>query len=448
MGTVSRLSCLRDAMSGQGTTTSDIVANAAPASRSVSIEEELRRRGEWDHLFVTHDQTPKSEDISKYYPQIQEGPRPIHEEVRGYLKMREAKLMEELWRKEKGLEQKVSDYVHHRSKERSSVNLQTGRIYRNRAPVVDSLRREEAIRRGITLAAPASMPLVKDLIGEGRRAEVELVPKVQLLDELRELRGWGPDKVRSYLDANKINTFTHSPLVDDYLKELRVLGHLREDLLPHPHPHSSFDPMLLDNQRSEAMLKALADTGASPQKMMEVMRDLPLTHAQKADFIKGLDVGPLKRVELLRELPYSNTRELELLRELPLDPLKKLEFLRGLPIEPSKKVELMRELGLPLEPSADLQMMQGVSGPLEAMATMDELNMAPERRAALMGEMRMHDFVEGEVANQFAALRDAPIPLDKKLEILHEMKLTEEERFELNRRLGYPVDPSENKRDL
>merc|ERR1712072_361450 len=140
--TVSRLYCLRDAMSGQGTTTWDIVANAAPASRSVSIEEELRRRGEWDHLFVTHDQTPKSEDISKYYPQIQEGPRPIHEEVRGYLKMREAKLMEELWRKEKDMESKVHDYVHHRTLERGSVNLQTGRIYRGRQLIDPNIRQQ------------------------------------------------------------------------------------------------------------------------------------------------------------------------------------------------------------------------------------------------------------------------------------------------------------------
>ena len=34
------------------------------------------------------------------------------------------------------------------------------------------------------------------------------------------------------------------------------------------------------------------------------------------------------------------------------------------------------------------------------------------------------------------------------LEILKEMKLTEIERAELNRRLGFPVDPSEIQRDL
>ena len=118
-----------------------------------------------------------------------------------------------------------------------------------------------------------------------------------------------------------------SPLVDDHLKELRVLGHLREDLLPNPHPHTSFDPVLLDAERSTAILKALRECGASPQKMMEVhawgppgdmaqgdngvhaaweqaacctcqadahpvmlmvqvMRDLPVSHAQKAEFIK------------------------------------------------------------------------------------------------------------------------------------------------------------------
>ena len=30
------------------------------------------------------------------------------------------------------------------------------------------------------------------------------------------------------------------------------------------------------------------------------------------------------------------------------------------------------------------------------MATMDELNMTEDRRAALLNEMRMHDFVEAE----------------------------------------------------
>lgn len=121
-------------------------------------------------------------------------------------------------------------------------------------------------------------------------------------------------------------------------------GHLREDLLPNPHPHTSFDPVLLDAERSTAILKALRECGASPQKMMEVMRDLPVSHAQKAEFIKSLDIGPLARVELLRELPYSNARELELLRELPLDPIKKLEFLRGLPIDPAKKIQMINEL--------------------------------------------------------------------------------------------------------
>jgi hypothetical protein len=366
-----------------------------------------------------------------------------------FMQMREAKLMEELWRKEKDLERKVGDYVHHRTVERGSVGLQTGRIFQGRDQVSDAYRREEASRRCLNLQAPAALGMVKDLIGEGRRAEVELVPKVQLLDELRELRGWTPDKIKSYLDANKLHTYTHSPLIDDYLKELRVLGHLREDLLPNPHPHSSFDPVLLDSSRSHAILKALKESGASAQKMMEVMRDLPLSHAEKAEFIKSLDVGPLARVELLRELPYGNQRELELLRELPLDPLKKLEFLRGLPLEPSKKVALMHELGLPLQPSPDMEVMQHVrGGPMEAMHTMDQLGMSEERRAALLEEMRMHDFVESEIARNFAALREAPIPVEKKLEILNELKLTEQERGELNRRLGYPVDPSEIQRDL
>jgi len=363
--------------------------------------------------------------------------------------MREAKLMEELWNKEKAMEQKVHDYVHHRTVERGSVNLQTGRIFRGREAVPDAFRREEAMRRGLNLQAPAALSLVKDLIGEGRRSEVELAPKVQLLDELRELRGWAPDKIKSYLDANKIHTYTRSPLIDDYLKELRILGHLREDLLPNPHPHSSFDPVLLDPARSNAILKALAESGATPQKMMEIMRDLPLSHAQKAEFIKGLDVGPLARVELLRELPYSNTRELELLRELPLDPLKKLEFLRGLPVDPAKKVALIQELGLPLDPSPDMQAMQAVpGGPMEVMAAMDQLQMSEERRMSLLAEMRMRDFIESEIGQQFASLRDAPIAVEKKLEILKEMKLTETERAELNRRLGYPVDPVEIPRHL
>jgi len=441
---------LSSKMSGQGTTTADIVANAAPMTMRPSIEGTLHKRGEWSHLFTTDLAAPRSEDCSNYYPfEIVEGPRPIHDEVKGYLKMREAKLMEELWRKEKDMERKVHDYVHHRTVERGSVNLQTGRIYRGRDGVADQFRRDEAQRRGLNLQAPAALPLIKDLIGEGRRSEVELVPKVQLLDELRELRGWTPDKIKSYLDANKLHTYTHSPLVDDHLKELRVLGHLREDLLPNPHPHTSFDPVLLDAERSTAILKALRECGASPQKMMEVMRDLPVSHAQKAEFIKSLDIGPLARVELLRELPYSNARELELLRELPLDPIKKLEFLRGLPIDPAKKIQMINELGLPLEPSPDMQVMSTVQGgPVEAMATMDELNMTEDRRAALLNEMRMHDFVEAEIARNFSALRDAPIPVAKKLEILREMKLTEGERGELNRRLGYPVDPSEIPRDL
>jgi len=431
------------------TTTADIVANAAPAFKSVSIEEELRRRGQWDHLFVTASENPASEDITKYYPPISEGPRPIHEEVKGYLKMREARLMEELWQKEKGMEQKIHDYVHHRTLERGSVNLQTGRIFRGRDQVPDSYRREEAARRGLNLQAPAALPLVKDLIREGRRAEVELAPKVQLLDELRELRGWAPDKIKSYLDANKINTYTRSPLIEDYLKELRVLGHLREDLLPNPHPHSSFDPILLDGERSSAILKALSESGASAQKMMEIMRDLPLAHAEKAEFIKGLDVGHLAKVELLRELPFSNTRELELLRQLPLDPMQKLEFLRGLPVDPERKLALIQELGLPLDPSPDMQMVHSVpGGPAEVAAAMDNMQMSEERRGALLQEMRMRDFVEGEIGQQFSVLRDAPIPVDKKLEILKEMKLTEEERALLNRRLGYPVDPVEIPRAL
>ena len=45
-------------------------------------------------------------------------------QVKGYLKMREAKLMEELWSKEKDLERKVYEYTHHRTSERNSVNLQ------------------------------------------------------------------------------------------------------------------------------------------------------------------------------------------------------------------------------------------------------------------------------------------------------------------------------------
>ena len=44
--------------------------------------------------------------------------------MKGYLEMREAKLMEELWSKEKDLERKVHEYTHHRTSERNSVNLQ------------------------------------------------------------------------------------------------------------------------------------------------------------------------------------------------------------------------------------------------------------------------------------------------------------------------------------
>ena len=110
------------------TTTADIVANAAPMTMRPSIEGTLHKRclcflasvspantltvwygsGEWSHLFTTDLAAPRSEDCSNYYPfEIVEGPRPIHDEVKGYLKMREAKLMEELWRKEKDMERKV-----------------------------------------------------------------------------------------------------------------------------------------------------------------------------------------------------------------------------------------------------------------------------------------------------------------------------------------------------
>ena len=67
-------------------------------------------RADWDHIHLTTDQKPRSEDVNKLYPDVkaEKGPEPIHEEVKGYLKMREAKLMQTLWEKEKALQTKVT----------------------------------------------------------------------------------------------------------------------------------------------------------------------------------------------------------------------------------------------------------------------------------------------------------------------------------------------------
>jgi len=350
--------------------------------------------------------------------------------------MREAKLMETLWKKESQLQAKVNDFVHHRALERSSVNLQIGRVYSDREPVPASVRVLEASRRNLTLQPPAAMPLLQNLLDQGCRADVELAPKVSMLDQLRELRGWTPDAMKLYLAKNKLSSINNTPGVENYHRELRALDNLREERAPTPHHarHKSTAPLLLDDDQSALLLGVLHTSKASAAKKVQLLRDLPLSHSAKAEFIKSLhDVGPVERVELLRELPYSPTREYELLRELPLDPMRKLEFLRALPLSSEKKTDLMAELGLPLD---------------EAYQTMGQMGLDQGRQAALVEEMRMHDFVEGEIARNFAALREAPIPVAEKLAILKELKITERERVELNRRLGFPVDPAEVRRDL
>jgi len=212
-----------------------------------------------------------------------------------------------------------------------------------------------------------------------------------------------------------------------------------------PYSHKRSEPVLLDDTRSATFLKSLASSGATPKKMMEMLRELPISHGQKAGFVKNLDIDPVARVELLRELPYSPERELELLRELPLDPMRKLEFLRGLPVDASVKTKFIAELGLPLDM---LPVMEDVVAPPQGGAEYDnqaipDMGLSEERRQSLLEEMRMHDFVESEIARNFAALREAPIPIQEKLEILKQLKLSEAERAELNKNLGFPIDQSE-----
>ena len=414
---------------------------------AVDMEDLLNRKADERNLLLTPQQQPKSEDVSKYYPNTATAPSGPTEEVKGYLRMREAKLMETLWEKEKALRTKVNDYVHHRTLERNSVDLQTGRIYRPREPVPAVVRASEANRMNLTLQPPAAMPLLRSLLDEGCRSDVELAPKVSMLDELRELQGWGPDKMASYLAESKLSSLSHSPGVENYIRQLRALDNLREERRSTPHAHKSSEPVLLNAQQSKMLLGVLETSKISPERMMEILRDMPLAHEQKAEFIKNLDVGPLGRVELLRELPYSKTREVELLRELPLDPIRKLEFLRGLPLDSGQKAELMTDLGLP-ESTPDMLAMAQESSLSGTEATTSQMGLSDERRAALFEEMRMHDFVESEIARNFTALQESPLPLAEKLQILKQLQLSEKERGELNRRLGFPIDQSEIKRDL
>ena len=75
------------------------------------------------------------------------------------------------------------------------------------------------------------------------------VPMQQLIDELAEVRGWGPDKARfstngvsctahrclhqilSYLGEQRLHTYTHNELVTGSIREHRVANHLRPERL-------------------------------------------------------------------------------------------------------------------------------------------------------------------------------------------------------------------------
>ena len=253
--------------------------------------------------------------------------------------------------------------------------------------------------------------------------------------------------MKSYLAQNKLESINKDPGVENYTRQVRAMDNLRGERAATPHAHKEFVPCLLDASQSELLLEVLQTSKASPAKKVEVLRDLPLSHAKKAEFVKTLPVDPIERVELLREMPFSPTRELELLRELPLDPMAKLEFLRTLPLPADKKTEFISELGLPLSMTADAEALSKDAS-ASPDATMGHMGLSPERRAAAAEEMRMHDFVEGEIARNFAALQAAPIPVGEKLAILKELKLSENERAELNRRLGFPVDTTEIQREL
>jgi len=167
---------------------------------------------------MTTEKTPQSEDINPFYPPPEpEHPRPVKDEVKGYLRMREAKLMEQLWKKENEIKEKVQEYVHHRTLERCSVNLQsgpTGRSFRKRESISSYACREEAARRSLTLQPPPALSMMSSLLEQGRRAEVELEPKVSLLDELRELNGWSADRLKTFLSNNKLSNYANSPSVE------------------------------------------------------------------------------------------------------------------------------------------------------------------------------------------------------------------------------------------
>eukprot|EP00658_Telonema_sp_P-2_P085847 TRINITY_DN9879_c0_g1_i3.p1 TRINITY_DN9879_c0_g1~~TRINITY_DN9879_c0_g1_i3.p1 ORF type:complete len:446 (+),score=113.53 TRINITY_DN9879_c0_g1_i3:201-1538(+) len=422
-------------------TAEDIKANAPPVTPHPDLEENIRLRGEYTKLFTTHEEAPLSEDVTKFYPQLANTERPINEEVRGYLKMREAKLMEELWRKERALEAKVYDYTHHRTSERNSVNLQVGRGLERRADVDSAWCGQEAARRGLTLQPPASMPLLKELLAMGHRPALEETPKQQLLDELSELRSWAPDKILGFLNDQKLHTFTHNSGLVRALEEQRRGQNLRPDRVAGANPHLSSVPLLLNNERSNSLLKGLRESGASAQKQLAILRDLPISHALKAQYVKELDVPPALKVELLKELPPSDTRDYELLRQLPLDPNQKLQMLNQMPIEPARKAAMMRELGFPPPQSAELTELKRVAA--ECGGGMAEAldRCTPEVRACLVGEMQLQELVNSMASDQCPALEGhAESDPAAKLEILHQLRAMDQERRELNRRLGYPVE--------
>lgn len=276
----------------------------------------------------------------------------------------------------------------------------------------------------------------------GRRPELEQAPKQQLVDELSELRNWSPDKILSFLNEQKLHSYTHNQQLVDYLKEHRVSDQLRPERLAGPQAHHSSAPLLLDEERSNAILKGLRESGASAPKQLQILRDLPISHAQKAQYVKELDLPAHLKAELLRELPHSLVRDFELLRELPIDPLHKLEFLQQLPVPAAEKSAMLRELGLPLTESQKLIELKRVAqecqgGLLEAL---DKFAGTQSEKDALVAEMKLQDFANTVVGGECAALEHTNLATQAKLDVLHEMKLMEEERRGLNRRLGYPVE--------
>lgn len=276
----------------------------------------------------------------------------------------------------------------------------------------------------------------------GRRPELEQAPKQQLVDELGELRSWAPDKILSFLNEQKLHSYTHNQQLVDYLKEHRVSDHLRPERLAGPQAHYSSAPLLLDEERSNSILKGLRESGASAPKQLQILRDLPISHAQKAQYVKELDLPAHMRAELLRELPHSLVRDFELLRELPVDPLRKLEFLQQLPVPSAQKSAMLRELNLPLTESQQLNELKRVAqecngGMLEAL---DKFGGTAAEKDSLIAEMKLQDFANNIVGGECAALQDVNLATGAKLDTLHEMKLMEEERRALNRRLGYPVE--------